>query len=204
MLVPIFYFGPLNYFSFLAKNTINDLIFETQENFPKQTFRNRCYIMGANGKLCLTIPIKHKSSTRNIKDTKISYDFDWKKQHLKSIESAYRSSPYYEYYEDSLIKLFKKDETFLVDLNIKTIQWALEKLDLETKLKLSTEYIEKQEEKDFRDSFSTKKEIIFDKNLLGNLTNYTQVFNEHHDFIRNLSILDLIFNCGPMSIKNLV
>ena len=84
MILPIFYFGPVSYFSFLANNFNEEIILETQENFPKQTYRNRCCIMGANGKLTLTIPIKHKATNRNIKDTKISYDFDWKKQHLKS------------------------------------------------------------------------------------------------------------------------
>lgn len=200
-LFPIFYFGPISYFSFLAKNGVENCLFEVCENFPKQTYRNRCYILGANGELCLTIPIEHKKNNRIIKETKISYDFNWQKQHVKSIESAYRSSPYFEYYEDSLHSLYEKKDCYLLDFTQNTLRWILDKLDLPNEIKLTQSY--QNQEMEFRNAFSTKKETDLEKNTIENTSNYFQVFSEKHGFIKNLSILDLLFNCGPNSINYL-
>src|SRR5690606_30225146 len=97
MIFPAFYFGPISYFAQLIQQ--DEIQLEAFENYPKQTYRNRCFIQGANGKLRLVIPISH-DGVRTFKDIKVSEDYPWRKEHLKSLESAYRSSPYYEYYED--------------------------------------------------------------------------------------------------------
>ena len=204
MLLPLFYFAPISYFSVLVNNKTEEYLFETQENFEKQTYRNRCYIYGANGKLALSVPVQHQNISRKYKDTKISYDFNWKKQHIKSLESAYRSSPFFEYYEDSLQEIFDQNETFLLDLNLKILTWILEKLQIKTEIGLTSNYtISTNDTSDFRHQFGAKTQTAFELTHSETLPNYIQVFGESHGFIRNLSILDLLFNCGPNSKEKL-
>src|SRR5690606_37677725 len=107
----------------------DDFRFEINENFRKQTFRNRCYIQGANGKLRLAIPIEHDGS-RQMKDIKMSDESNWRKEHYKSLVSAYKSSPYFEFYEDDLAPIYQKNEKFLVDFNISTFEFVVRKLKL--------------------------------------------------------------------------
>src|SRR5690606_18559551 len=82
MIFPVFYFGPVSYFAELIRTEI--YLFEAHENFPKQTYRNRCYIQGANGKLGLAVPIRH-NGMRFMKDIQIAYDYNWQKEHFKSL-----------------------------------------------------------------------------------------------------------------------
>ena len=98
----------------------NEIVIEQEENFPKQTYRNRTNIFGANGKLSLIIPINH-TGKRVMKELEISYAENWQKQHWKSIKIAYQSSPFFEYYEDQLITLYQKEEKYLLDFNLKSI-----------------------------------------------------------------------------------
>ena len=112
------YFPNIHQFTQIIK--ANNILFEVSDNYQKQTFRNRTYIYGANGKLGLFIPVIHTHKKRELfKDVKISYDSNWMDLHLKSLQSAYRSSPYFEYFEDDLIKLYSEKEKFLADFNIK-------------------------------------------------------------------------------------
>ena len=98
------------------------MVLEQHEHFVKQSYRNRCCIYSANGVLPLSIPVFHsKKAYQGIRDIKISYDFDWQKVHWKSIESAYRCSPFFEYFEDDLRPYFQKKQVFLFDLNNKLI-----------------------------------------------------------------------------------
>lgn len=191
MIFPIFYFGPISYFAQMVQTKEFEL--EAYEHFPKQTYRNRCYIQGANGKLRLAIPIKHDGS-RTMKDIQIADDFNWQKEHLKSLISAYKSSPYFEYYEDDLNPIFEKKEKFLLDLNLKTIDFIQSKLKLDFQFKLSETYKDYPTEKDFRDHFNAKSEP--DSSLF---PTYMQVFDEKFDFMPDLSILDLLCNEGPKS-----
>ena len=111
-ILPISYAGPVLYYSLLAKN--KSILIEKHENFPKQSIRNRCEIYGANGKIVLSVPvIRGRTHKVRIKDLEISYDTDWQKQHFKSIESAYRHSPYYEYYIDYIAEFYSKKIKFL-------------------------------------------------------------------------------------------
>ncbi|TWP23268.1 hypothetical protein ETU10_07910 [Apibacter muscae] len=190
VLLPCFYFAPISYYNVWGLH--KDKAIERWENFPKQTYRNRCIIQGANGKLPLIIPIEH-SGARIIKDIKISYSSAWQKIHWKSLQSSYQSSPYFEYYEDSLSKIFEKKETFLFDLNLSTLEWACKILDLDNNFIYTQEYIQKSEIMDFRISFNAKKNDEY-KNPY-----YIQVFSDRFEFMNNLSILDLVFNVGPKS-----
>lgn len=202
MVFPLFYFGPVSYFAELLRH--KQYHFEVWDSFPKQTYRNRCYIQAANGKLRLVIPISHDGA-KVFRDIKIQKNSLWHKEHYRSIMSAYRSSPYYEYYEDDLIPLFENPEKYLVDLNLKTMEFVNNKLKLDLNLEANfTEDFEKNlpSNEDFRNHFNAKKEPIPVE-----FPEYTQVFGERFEFMPDLSILDLLFNEGPAAkiyLENLV
>jgi len=188
------YFPNIHQFTQIIK--ANNILFEVSDNYQKQTFRNRTYIYGANGKLGLFIPVIHTHKNRELfKDVKISYDSNWMDLHLKSLQSAYRSSPYFEYFEDDFIKLYSKKEKFLVDFNIKCIKLISNLLDLDLDFKISSEYVEKTNDIiDLRDLSNARKEKKIET------PKYIQVFESKHGYLNNLSILDLIFSEGTNSV----
>ena len=189
------YFPNIHQFTQIIK--ANNILFEVSDNYQKQTFRNRTYIYGANGKLGLFIPVIHTHKNRELfKDVKISYDSNWMDLHLKSLQSAYRSSPYFEYFEDDFIKLYSEKEKFLADFNIKCIRLISSLLDLDLDYKISNEYVEKTNDIiDLRDLSNARKEKKIDT------PKYIQVFESKHGYINNLSILDLLFSEGPNSVS---
>jgi len=189
------YFPNIHQFTQIIK--ADNIIFEVSDNYQKQTFRNRTYIYGANGKLGLFIPVIHTHKKRELfKDVKISYESNWMDLHLKSLQSAYRSSPYFEYFEDDFIKLYSEKEKFLADFNIKCIRLISSLLDLDLVYKISGEYVEKTNDIiDLRDLSNARKEKKIDT------PKYIQVFESKHGYINNLSILDLLFSEGPNSVS---
>ncbi len=196
-LLPIFYLPPISWISEFLKEE-NDVILEQSENFPKQTYRNRTNIYGANGKLSLIIPIHH-TGNRCIKDVEISYAEDWQKLHWKSIKNAYQSSPYFEYYETKLENIFKDQPKTLLAFNLKALKVILEILKTEKEYSLTEEYVQSVEFLNFREKFSAKKDSEYLMN------EYYQTFSDKLGFIKDLSIIDLICNLGPEStsyIKN--
>jgi hypothetical protein len=188
------YFPNIHQFRQIIK--ANSILFEVSDNYQKQTFRNRTYIYGANGKLGLFIPVIHSHKNRELfKDVKISYESNWMDLHLKSLQSAYRSSPYFEYFEDDFIKLYSKKEKFLADFNIKCIKLISNLLDLDLDFKISNEYVEKTNDIiDLRDLSNARKEKKIET------PKYIQVFESKHGYLNNLSILDLIFSEGKNSV----
>ncbi|SDM23684.1 WbqC-like protein family protein [Chryseobacterium taihuense] len=195
ILLPVFYLPPVSWFSEFL-NAENEIIFEQFENFPKQTYRNRTNIYGANGKLSLIIPINHNGS-RILKDIEISYREDWQKLHWKSIKTAYQSSPYFEYYEDKLIKLYESRDKFLLDFNLKSIEIIQKILKTEKAYSLNNEYVKFPEEVNFRERFSAKNPSEYE------MDEYYQTFSDKMGFLKDLSILDLICNKGPESVTYL-
>lgn len=187
------YFPPIHYFSFLVNS--EEIFFEKFENFIKQTYRNRCIILTANGILNLSIPVKKSGKLKTlIKDVEIDYKTKWQKNHFKSIESAYKSSPFFDFYIDDLIIFFEKRYKFLYDYNLEIINSLKDILMIDFEIKETSDFIEleKNNFNDLRYSFSPK---YVEKTAI-NYPKYNQVFKEKFDFIPNLSILDLIFNLG--------
>jgi hypothetical protein len=184
--------------NFVAIAQADEVVFEFDDNFQKQTNRNRMYIYSPNGLQLLNIPIKHnKNSHQKTKDILVENDFDWQKQHFKSLEAAYRSSPFFEYFEDEIAVIFNKKHHFLMDLNMETIELVSKCLRFDLKYSKTAEFF--KEVPDFIDSRSLvdgKK----DQNLF---EQYPQVFQEKVGFLSNLSVLDLIFNEGKFALDYL-
>ncbi|MDF2553510.1 MAG: hypothetical protein K0R77_2785 [Chryseobacterium sp.] len=195
ILLPVFYLPPISWFS-VYLDPENDVVFEQYESFPKQTYRNRTNIYGANGKLSLIIPINH-TGKREMKDIEMSYREDWQKLHWKSIKTAYQSSPYFEYYEDQFKVLYDVKEKFLLDFNIKSIDIIKKILKTEKAQSLNEEYIKNPSEINFREQFSAKAPSEFE------MEEYYQTFTDKHGFLKDLSIIDLICNKGPESVTYL-
>ncbi|OYX23524.1 MAG: hypothetical protein B7Z06_10110 [Flavobacteriales bacterium 32-35-8] len=191
------YFPNIAYF--VAMANADEVVFEIDDNFLKQTYRNRCYIYGANGKLALNIPVIHTQKNRQkYKDVKIFNEEKWQNHHWKSLLSAYRTSPFFEYYEDELQPLFQEKADFILDFNFKCFETICECLQLELNTS-KTEVFQKHIENtnDYRYLVDAKKEY------LKPFETYNQVFQEKHGFINNLSILDLLFNEGPNTLNYL-
>ncbi len=178
------------------------IIFEIEDNYQKQTYRNRTYIAHTNGRLLLNIPIKHSKvgKRQKTKEVEIETNFPWQSQHWKSLQTAYRTSPYFEFYEDDLKPLFEYPARTLLEHNFKTFKTVCYLLGLELDFKIEkTTYYEVMPNAvtDLRFLVNAKQEKKF------NLTPYTQVFENHHGFLPNLSILDLIFNEGTNALSYL-
>ena len=193
------YFGPVSHFKELVKPAV--IWFENDDNYQKQTYRNRMYIYGANGKLLLNIPIKHLNSPgvkkhQKYRDVKIENDFGWQKLHWKSLKSAYQTSPFFEFYEDDFAPIFHKDFKYLMDFNYECLELVLNCLQLDLNYKKTSEYIKDPKDKvDRRHLINAKKKI--------EVPRYNQVFQEKKGFISDLCFLDLMFNEGPNSVNYL-
>ena len=184
--------------SFAVIAQAKTVTFEVCDNYQKQTFRNRAYIYGANGKLQLNVPVIYTQKERQTyKDVKIFNAEKWQSNHWKSLESAYKTSPFFEYYEDELNPLFETQFDTILDFNLKSFELICECLQLEIDIKHTTSF-EKTPEKftDFRHLAQRKSKGFI-------LEAYTQVFGDKHGFIPNLSILDVLFNEGPNALHYL-
>ncbi|MFE3846797.1 WbqC family protein [Flavobacterium sp. LB3P45] len=192
------YFPSISHFATLAQS--ESTVFEIEDNFQKQSNRNRTYIYSPNGIQLLNIPVKHsKESHQKTKDIQIETDFNWQKQHFKSLEAAYRSSPFFEFFEDDLRPIFEKKHIFLLDLNFETLEIVSKCLRMKLEYTTTKEYfheVDTNEYKDFRALVNGKK----DSSLF---ESYTQVFDDKYGFINNLSVLDLLFNEGKYALDYL-
>lgn len=190
------YFGPIQYFS---KIISGHFILEAHEHFNKQSYRNRCSIYGANGPQTLVVPvIKNHGQKTPIKDLEIDYSTNWQINHKRSITSAYRSAPFFEYYFDDIAFVFTKKHKFLFDLNNKILETFLEFFELSNEIQFTTEYFSTGDFNDFRDTIHPKKRMQKPDEAF-TAPNYNQVFQEKFGFTSNLSVLDLVFNCGSES-----
>ena len=192
------YFPSISHFVAMVK--ADAITFEMEDNFQKQTNRNRTYIYSPNGIQLLNIPVKHsKERHQKTKEVKIETDFDWQKQHFKSLEAAYRSSPFFEFFEDDIRPLFKKKHTYLMDLNFETIELVSKCLRMKLAYNTTTEYFQEVDSNsvmDFRKLANGKKDDY-------KFEPYTQVFEEKQGFLNNLSILDVLFNEGKYTLDYL-
>jgi hypothetical protein len=185
------YLPPLEFFvnACLAKN----IVIEARENFLKQTYRNRCSIYSANGKIDLSIYLeKCRRNHLPLKEVKISYSQPWNKIHWRAIVSAYNNSPYFMYYQSEFEKFYTAEYKWLIDYNTQLLSLCLKLLGMNHDISFTEEYLsEYPAGVDFRNQYKPGKPsaVYFAK--------YTQVFDYKAGFIPDLSIIDLLFNRGP-------
>ncbi len=191
------YFPPLEYFAFAL--AAENVLIERHENYMKQTYRNRCIIMAANGILPLVIPVKKFRGRKTpIRDVKPDYSYHWQRLHLISLESAYRSAPFYEYYIDEIMPFFNNRYRYLLDLNSAIFDKMPELMDISLSWRYTVEFMKDPPSgyADLRESFHPKKDnpelTVIRENI-----KYKQVFQDRWGFNPGLSILDLLFNAGP-------
>ena len=191
MTAPIFstsYFPSIEYLKTCLQ--FDHIQIEQHENYPKQTLRNRCFILSPNGVQCLTVPVQHSGGKKILtRDVKISYEADWQQQHWRSLEAAYNRSAYFEFYKDDLEKKLFYHHHYLIDLNQSLFLWMMQKLKHSITIQLTDTYMEKS-------SFQT---LINKNNKAAGLSPpnqkpYPQVFASKFGFVPNLSGLDWLFN----------
>jgi len=189
------YLGPVQYFTkFLLYDTI---CLEIHENYQKQTYRNRCNILSGNGPLALTIPVTKDQPKVLTKDVRIDNTLEWQKNHWTSIESAYSSSPFFEFMADDFAPFYGKQFDFLLDFNMGLLELILDHLELDTTVRFTGTYQKQPGASwdDLRDLIHPKQRMQRpDSNF--NPVFYYQVFQSRFGFIPNLSIIDLLFNEG--------
>lgn len=184
------YLPNIEYFSYLLNS--EPVIIEAQEHFQKQSYRNRCEILSANGKLDLVIPLKKKQDKEIISQKEISYAENWQIRHWRAITSAYKNSPYFDYFEDELSPFYSRRTELLLDYNTQIVQAILKILRLNKQLYFTESYEKETGFTDLRDKIHPKKEV---RGVIS-FKPYSQVFSEKMAFIENLSIIDLLFNKG--------
>ena len=186
VLLPISYLGPVSYYIIILKS--ENIFFETNEFFVKQSLRNRCSILSANGKQVLSIPKERKSADKTrISEIKISNSHKWQKIHWQALLSSYNSSPFFEHYKDNFFDFYHTPQSNLFDLNFKLTQTILSILQIEKKINFTSHFEKKFDGIDYRNH---KFRSI-------NIEKYEQVYFHKFEFYNDLSIIDLIFNLGP-------
>lgn len=197
LLIELHYLPCVQYFAKLLQH--KNILLEQKEHYTKGSYRNRCYIAGANGTLMLSIPLaKGKNEQQDIRSTQIAYNSHWQNQHWRTIQSAYGNTPYFEYYADGLAAFYKKEYEFLFDLNYDLLLWITERLQLDVSINLTTAYqVEVPPEIiDWRNGIHPKSQKQrLDEQFKA--AYYPQAFEDRYGFLSNLSILDLLFCSGP-------
>ena len=193
------YLPPVEYFSKLLH--YDRIIIEQFDHYMKQTYRNRCIIAGPGEEIALTVPIiKPDDNKCPFKDIRISDHGNWRHLHWNAIESAYNSTPFFEYYKDDFRPFYEQKYEFLADFNEALCRLICNLIDIHPNVERSTTYLEKEEgAADFREIIHPKKNFK-EADPEFHAEPYYQVFDAKFGFRPNLSIIDLLFNMGPESI----
>ena len=214
MLLGIAWFPPVSYFALIAKgmvlspeNTIPSIVYiEACENYQKQSWRNRCRILAADGPAYLNFPIVHEGSHElPITEIKVDYSTPWVLKTKRAIASAYESSAFFDYYKDDLFSILDSHPETLFELDMRIIRFFLDKTGIAADLRLTDTFQSFSGVEDYREVLHPKRPNTVLKDL-GLEKPYFQVFARKYGFTSDLSIMDLLFNEGPDSIcylKNL-
>ena len=188
------YFPPADYFSLVAGS--DKVRIEKWENYHKQTFRNRCTILGANGPLDITIPVLRGSFHKTpIRDLQIDESRRWRDLHLRGILSAYATAPYFEFYFETIKDVITKKHRYLLDLNMEALEKMLDVVGIDVRVSFTEEFAgEGMVEGDFRYLITPKKRVRRDP---PKEARYPQVFSDRYGFVPGLSIIDMLLNNGP-------
>ena len=193
------YLAPVQYYTKLYHYP--EVFTEVQDNYIKQTYRNRCHIATADGVLALSIPIEKPDTPKCVmKDIRISDHGKWRHLHWNALCSAYRHSPFFEYYEDDFRPFYEQKFEFLCDFNEALCHTVCRLMDLDVQPARTTEY-----QKELPSNITDARGLIhpkrsFSDDLTFSPRPYYQVFGQKHGFLPNLSIADLLFNMDPESL----
>lgn len=195
---PLFYLPPVEYFSLMTRHK-NGIIIEKEEHLIKQTYRNRAHVYTPDGLFTLVVPvIKGSKIHTQVKDVRISYDFNWQRLHWMTLQSCYRRSAYFEYYEADFARFYEDKFEYLFDYNEQLLRMIMGMIKLKAGLNFTETYERNYDDiADYRMHFSAKKETDYEQKP------YFQVFEDRKGFLKNLSIVDLLFNQGPHSLNYL-
>ncbi|MEA1785073.1 WbqC family protein [Arenibacter sp. GZD96] len=192
------YFLNIAHFAVMAQY---EVLWEVCDNYQKQTYRNRSYICTDRGLFMMNIPIKHiggAQGKQSYKEVRPDNDYHWQRQHWRTLQTAYRTSPFFEYYEDDIAPLFEDTFDFLLDFNLKTLQVICDCLQIPMPQNKTTQY-----ELVFTGGLDARYFINPKQTLPIQQPEYVQVFGSKHGFIKNVSTLDLLFNEGPTAVHYL-
>jgi WbqC-like protein family len=199
-LIELAYMGPVSWFS--AFWNCETVVLDDREHYQKGGVRNRCYIAGPNGVQRLSIPlVKGKHQRTPLRAVRIAYEEPWQRLHWRSIRAAYGNAPFFEHYSDRLAPFFEKRFEFLFDLNLELLRFFLEKLKWPGQIAFPDRYYtagEWTQGPDWRNACGGAPQNVPDWFAP---KPYAQVFQEKHDFLPNLSVLDLLFCCGKEGIE---
>ena len=197
------YWPNLHYFFYVLNASIINI--EQFDNYSKQSYRNRTQILSANGVLNLSIPIKKNKSEKVINSIEISYKEDWQKNHWRAITSAYKNSPYFDFFEDDLKVFYSNKYNLLIDYNLDQLKFIIKVLKQKKNIQLTKQYESNPESViDLRTIIHPKQSYLSDKLVANKLDqSYYQTFENKISFTPNLSILDLLFNKGLHTIDYL-
>lgn len=187
------YIGNINWYKTLFKFSYVKI--EQYESYQKMSFRNRMVIVGSNGLINLSVPLENGRGQKGlIKDVKIANTSNWAEQHMRSILACYGKSPFFEYYRDGLFAIYQKPFVYLQDLNIAMIIWVNLQLKYAGNISFTEQY-----HIDYPAGYIDLRNQIKPSQfqLVENQIKYVQVFEDRVGFQNNLSILDLLFCCGP-------
>jgi hypothetical protein len=190
------YLAPIRYYSKLAH--FDEISMEVWENYPRQTWRNRCLIAAANGRQILTVPVEKPATLKcPTRDIRISNHGNWRHSHWNALVSAYNMSPFFEYYADDFRPLYENAYKYLIEYNEVIRGVICDLLDLHPVVTQTEKYIP-----EVPNDFRTEPDLLRRPNPDASFTPrpYYQVFRDKHGFIPHLSIVDLLFNMGPESI----
>ncbi|XOV67971.1 MAG: WbqC family protein [Fluviicola sp.] len=193
---PTTYFGSVIYYQSLVKHS--HVLIETKEHFPKQSYRNRCDILSADGILSLSIPVKKPFGSKTpTDDIQLANNENWRARHWRAIKTAYQSAPYFDYYGIEVHDLIHRKDELLMDLNAAITARIIEWLDLPLTIGKTDAFRPIQPE--------DPRELLVDKNRNNEFEKspYIQVFPSEHSFTPNISILDAIMCAGPLA-RNLL
>lgn len=195
LVYPALYNGPINYYARLIRE--ERIILEQYDHYTKQTYRNRFRIMGPNGILTLSVPVKRRRGKKTfLRDILIDYDTPWNKIHWRSLVGAYTASPFFHLMKDEFVPFYQQRTRFLIDLNLGLTETTLGLIGADIPVIKSHGFMLSTDSTD-RDPWYHAKKKVEETDPGFHPPEYHQVFSEKYGFIPNLSILDLLFNEGP-------
>lgn len=194
ILVSTAYLPPVEYFLKIASP--GNILIEKEENYIKQTYRNRCYILSAHGPQLLSVPVYRGSIHKTcLKDIKIDYSKRWQQVHTGAIRSSYGASPFFLHYFEEMERIINQNHQYLIDLNSDLLRLMLGYLRIKKKIVFTDHFIPQgNHPSDFRYIIKPKSSV---QSYIPK--EYFQVFEERTGFVPGLSIIDLLFNMGPDS-----